>query len=493
MGFTLRSNQVKMVGEARVSLREHAAVLLQAPTGFGKTAVGADILGKAVKKKRHALFIVHRQELIDQSVDVFNMEGIPHGIIAAGHTMQLFQPVQICSIDTLKRRVDKIKYPDLIVWDECHHMAAAGWAGVFNYFNKAKHIGLSATPQRLDGKGLGKYFGKMILGPTIRELIDDGWLVDYKAFAPTTPDMSGVASARGDYVQLEVVNAMAKSVITGDAVKHYYSYARGLRFLLFAPSIEYSENMANEFRATGTMAVHVDGETDKYSRKKAMQGFRDNNITGLTNVGLFGEGVDVPAAHVLIDMAPTQSLTAVSQRWGRVLRPVYAPGFDLTTRHGRLAAITASPKPYAIILDHAGNIMRHGLPCEERDWDLADRKKKKKSDEEPEFRVRQCPDCFFLHKPAPQCPKCGYVYEVNSRVIEHVDGELEELNKEKMRLRQNKRLAKAKTYEELLTEGIMRGYDQKKAEWFANKMLAQRTEWAAKIKEDRWQSRRQTL
>lgn len=484
--FILRPNQADVVQKARIALRTNKAVLLQAPTGFGKTAVGAHILGSAVSKKRHSLFIVHRRELIDQSIEAFDKEGIPHGTIAASYYAKPYEPVQICSIDTLKRRLHKIKQPDLIIWDEAHHMGAAGWEKVFNFFGSAKHIALTATPQRLDGKGLGKYFTHMVLGPRISELIEDGWLVDYKAFAPTEPDMSGVRSAMGEFVQAEAEEAMERSVIVGDIIEHYLTHARGRRFILFAPSIKYSVNVAANFRASNIMAVHVDGETEKNDRKAAMSGFRANNINGLCNVGLFGEGVDVPGAEILIDTSPSKSLTAVMQRWGRVLRPVYAAGFDLNTREGRLAAIAASPKPYAVILDHAGNIKRHGMPCDDRVWSLADGQKKKKNVEEvSDLTVKQCSKCYFLHRPAPKCPSCGFEYPIKHRVIEEVEGDLQELKKQE----RDKRLVKARTYEELLTEGISRGYDQKKAEWFANKILNDRKEWKTKIQKERYGSR----
>lgn len=480
MSFTLRPYQEKMVQEARKALRTNQGVLMQAATGAGKTAIGANILGNAVRKERTCLFIVHRQELIEQSIEAFDLEKIPHGVVAAGYHPDLYQPVQICSIDTLKRRLHKIRFPDLVVYDECHHMAAAGWTAVYDYFAKAKHIGLSATPQRLDGKSLGRYFGHMVNGPPIAELIAEGYLVDYHAFAPTTPDLSEVHTKMGDFVQAEVVDAMSRSVITGDAIKHYFSHARGRRFILFAPSRQYSENMADAFRANGTMAVHVDGETDRTDRKRAMQGFRAGDITGLSNVGLFGEGVDVPAAEVLIDMAPTKSLTAVMQRWGRVLRPVYAPGFDLSTREGRLMAIAASSKPFAIILDHAGNIMRHGLPCEAREWSLADRKKKAKNvEEEEDVQTKQCPQCYHLHEPAPKCPLCGYEYPVKHRIVEHEDGELTEIDKEKMKQIRVKEFKNAKTLDELVLLGIQRRYKYP-MEW-AEKVIAERKEWKENI------------
>lgn len=486
MKFIMRPRQAEMVQDGRVALRTHKAVVLQAPTGFGKTALGAHILESAVKKNRYSLFIVHRRELVEQSIEAFERQGIPHGVIAAGYYPKAYEPVQICSIDTLKRRLHKMKQPDLVVWDEAHHIGAAGWTAVYNYFAKAKHIALTATPRRMDQKGLGRYFSHMVQGPSIAELIEDGWLVDYKAYAPSTPDLSGVHTARGDYVQSEVVDAMNKSVITGDIIKHYLSHARGRRFLLFAPSIRYSENMAANFRANNIMAVHVDGETDKTDRKAAMRGFRDGNITGLSNVGLFGEGVDVPAAEILIDCSPSQSLTAVMQRWGRVLRPVYASGFDLTTREGRLAAIAASPKPYAIILDHSGNIRRHSMPCDDRTWSLEDgQKKNRKTDEVSDIAVRQCSHCYFLHRPAPKCPSCGFEYPIKHRQIEEVEGDLKELKKQE----RDKRLVKARTYEELLTEGIRRGYTQQKAEWFANKILEDRKAWKTKLTEERYGGR----
>ena len=172
MSFILRPYQTEMVSRTREKLRTNKAVLLQAPTGAGKTAIGANMVDSAVKKNNTCFFIVHRQELIEQTMEAFTKQEIPFGVVAAGYYPSPYQPVQICSIGTLKNRIDKLPIrPKVILWDECHHVAAGGWAKVFHGYSEAQHIGLSATPERLDGQGLGEWFDAMVVGPSIRWLI----------------------------------------------------------------------------------------------------------------------------------------------------------------------------------------------------------------------------------------------------------------------------------------------------------------------------------
>jgi len=463
MTIQLRGYQNDMLGETRAALRQHRAVLMQAPTGAGKTALAATMLGNASSKGVYSLFNVHRLELIEQSAETFERVGIPYGIIAAGFTPNPYAPVQICSIPTLKNRVHRLpRKPGLIVWDECHHVAAAGWSAIFGAFD-AKHVGLSATPTRLDGRGLGSWFQHMVRGPSVAWLIENGYLAPYRAFACGMPDLSAVHTRMGDYVRSELSGAMDKPAITGDAVQHYLRHARGKRFIGFCTSRAHSEHVAEEFRNAGIMAVHVDGETDKHDRRAAMQGFREGSITGLLNVGLFGEGVDVPAAEVLIDLAPTQSLSNVMQRWGRVLRP--SPG-----------------KQAALIFDHAGNMMnrdgspKHGLPDDEREWSLDDAPRKAgKKKPDGDFPIRQCTQCFFVHRPAPQCPQCGHVYPVQQREIEQVEGDLQEISADEIRARRKQELKSARTEAELITLGIARGY--RDPEGWARHRLAEREAW----------------
>jgi len=428
-----------MIAEARSLLRTHDSVLLQAPTGSGKTALAAYMLGSAASKNKRSWFLCHRAEILDQTALTFQKVGIPYGVIAAGHPLNPYMPVQLCSIDTLKSRPGRYQLPDLIVWDECHHVASAGWTRVKNANPQAKHVGLSATPERLDAKGLDDLFSAMVRGPSVAWLIENGFLCDYKAFAPPGPDMAAVHTRMGDFVKSESEAVMSKSTITGDAVRTYMQRARRKRAVAFCVSIKHSEHVAAEFRAAGIVAVHIDGSTPKPERQAAMKAFRNGDIQILTSVDIFGEGVDVPAIEAVILLRPTQSLSLYLQQVGRAFRP-------------------AEGKEFALILDHAGNIARHGLPDDERTWDLKGRKKRKAGAGDTGPPLRQCPKCYATHRPAPVCPECRHVYAVVGREIEHVDADLVEVDVEAARRRRVIENRSAESIADLVARGKERGY-----------------------------------
>lgn len=441
MPFALRDYQKKIIEETRELLRGGANnALLQSPTGSGKTALTARMMGTASSRGHRAWFIVHRRELIKQSIKTFDTVGLDHGVVAAG-----FQPdprplVQIGSVQTLARRANRLQPPRLIVWDECHHLAAKSWAAVYEAYPDAIHIGLSATPERLDGSGLDTYFQHLIKGPTVAELIAAGWLVPYRLYAPAAVDLSSVHTKLGDFVRGELAGAMDKPTITGDAIGHYKRYANGKRAVAFCVSIEHSRHVVASFNAAGIPAAHVDGETDPGERDATIQRFERGEILLLSNVDLFGEGFDLPAIECVILLRPTQSLTLFLQQCGRGLR-------------------TSPGKSECIILDHAGNSSRHGLPDDPHEWTLEGRKKKKSTT--GQIPVKQCLRCFAtVHAAASNCRYCGYLFLVEPRGVEEVAGELVEvpIDPVEMRIQRQKEQKRASTLEDLISLGKARGY-----------------------------------
>jgi len=438
--FNLHPYQRDIIRDTRLALREHNSVLIQAPTGSGKTVLSAEMLGKASYKGKRSFFICHRAELIEQSSKTFEKVGIPHGFIANGYAPDPWQPVQICSIDTLKNRYNKIQPPDLCIWDESHHLAAAGWAKVHGAYDKAKHVGLTATPERLDGKGLGDWFSHMIKGPSVSWLIESGFLADYKAFAPSIPDLTGVHKRMGDYKHDELEQVMDNNVISGNAISHYLDLVPGKPAVAFCVSIKHSEHVAERFRQAGVMAVHIDGKMNKHDRKIAIDSFRKGDIKVLCNVDIVGEGFDLPSLTASILLRPTQSLALYLQQVGRALR-------------------TDTGKDNAYILDHAGNIMKHGLPDEEREWSLDSKKRTgKKKDSEREEPIKVCEKCFGVHAPSPQCPYCGHVYEVKGREIEETDAKLQEIDKAQLKRQRAMEQSQAQSVDDLVVLGQARGY-----------------------------------
>lgn len=438
----LRPDQELLVSQTREQLRIHRCVLMQAPTGFGKTVVVTHMLHNVKSKGKRAIFCVHRQELLDQTIATFRAFNLPHGIIAAGYTPHLQQQIQIASIDTLRARLQagwRIPATDLFAIDEAHHAVSKSWSTVKAYFSQAKVIGASATPSRLDGRGLASEFQAMVCGPSVAELMEMGNLSRYRAFAPSSPDLQGVHTRMGDFVKAETAAVMDKPTITGDAVAHYLKLARDKRAIVFCISIEHSRHVVEKFRASGVMAWHLDGETDKGERRQAVEAFRRGEITVLSNVDLVAEGFDLPSAEVCIMLRPTKSLAMYLQQAGRVLRP--APGKT------------------ALILDHAGNIARHGLPDDDRQWSLDGRQSRRAAaTDEAVMPVRQCPRCYACHRPAPVCPSCGWQYETQTRQVEQVDGHLEEIDVEAQRRERKAEQAQATTIEALVEVGRKRGY-----------------------------------
>lgn len=435
----LRPYQQTIVTDARQAFRDwKRSVLVQLATGGGKTVLGSFMVSGSSKRGLVCWWLVHRRELLSQASKTFHELGIDHGLIAGGRSSDATMRVQIGSIQTVARRLDRLPPPDLIVFDEAHHLGAAQWQRVYDAFPRAHVVGLTATPWRLDGKGLGAWFEQMIEGPTVAELIEQGSLSAYRLFAPSTPDVSSVTTAMGDFKSRDLAAVMDKPTITGDAVSHYRQLCPGKRAVAFAVSVEHSRHVVEQFRAAGIPAAHVDGQMDHGERDRAVASFVAGETLILSNCELLGEGFDVPAIEAAILLRPTQSLSLHLQQIGRALRP--SPG-----------------KSEAIILDHAGNCMRHGLPDDEREWTLADREKRRKRDK-VEIPIRTCVKCFRVYRPAPKCPGCGFVPVGVAREVEQREGELVEVDPAVLRAARKTEERRAKTIEELIRLGHQRGY-----------------------------------
>lgn len=436
---TLRPYQHDLIEQTRAKmLAGHRSIIITSPTGSGKTLLTANMLGTAAARGMPSLFVNHRRELIKQSIMAFAQVGTRHGVIANGFMEDFRHPIQIGSVQTLARRLKLIQEPRLVVFDECHHLAAKSWASIYEAFPKAFFVGLTATPERLDGKGLGKWFNCMIHGPSVSWLIENKYLSPYKLYAPAGVQTQGMRSRMGDFVKAELEAAADKPTITGDAIKHYQKFAPGKRAVVFCVSIEHSKHVVAQFNAAGIPAAHVDGETNVYERDESIRRFQDGAIRVLSNVELFGEGFDLPALEVAILLRPTQSLGLYLQQVGRSLRPF--PG-----------------KESAIILDHAGNCERHGLPDEEREWSLEGRGDEKKSNASESVKI--CPRCFAAQFPGRSlCSFCGHIFEIKARLITQKEGDLTEVDVEALRARRKQEQGRSETLDELIALGRRRGY-----------------------------------
>lgn len=415
MPISLRPYQSETIANLRAALSRHRSALCVLPTGGGKTVLAAYMLGTARERGKSAWFIAHRDFLLDQTASTFDNVGIPYGFIAAWRPFNPHHAVQIVSIGTAARRLDKLTPPDIIVWDEAHHIAAAGYRAIYKWADKSRHVGLSATPARLDGKGLDAFFDELVSGPTVSQLMADGYLSSYRAFAPSAPNLTGVHTIAGDYNRGELGHVMDDGQIIGDMVRHYRERADGLRAVYFAVGINHSQNIATAFNAAGINARHLDATASTSERRAAAIEFANGSLKVLCNCELFGEGFDLAAqagCEVSIECVglarPTKSLALHLQQVGRSLRP--------------------KPEP-AIILDHAGNLLRHGLPDDRREWSLrgVDRKKAAAS---AGPAVTQCASCYGVHRAGLMvCLYCGTAREMKAREVEEVAGELREVKR----------------------------------------------------------------
>lgn len=383
-------------------------VLYVLPTGAGKTACFTAIAKGAGDRGKRILILVHRNELLRQCRDKLTDLGVRSGIIKSGYTMELTWHVQVGSVQTVVKRLDELQPPDLIICDEGHHAVSKTYATIFKHWPDAYCLLVTATPARLDGRGLGAVADVMLLGPDMQALIDQGYLAMPTVFAPPPPDLSSVPIKAGELDLHKAAAIMDTPKITGDAVEHYRKLCDKRPALAFCTTLEHAEHVAKQFRESGYNAKLIQGKHTDEERQQMLEDLAAGRIHVLTSVSLIGEGVDVPVVEASILLRPTKSVAVYLQQIGRAMR-VY-PG-----------------KERALVLDHVGAWLEHGLPTAPREWSLDSKKRKKASAPS----LRQCPKCWCAHEPMPVCPSCGYVYPVEKRAgIEQVGGSLVEITPE---------------------------------------------------------------
>jgi superfamily II DNA or RNA helicase len=439
MSLILRHYQQRAVSDLRLAFRDGArAPLLVLPTGGGKTIVMAEILRGMADRNRSAIVLVHRRELITQTAHKLTLAGVEHGIIAAG-TQPTDHPIQIASVQTLVRRLEQVSAtPDLIVIDEAHHATAGSWKRVMDHWPDARRLGVTATPVRLDGRGLSAVFDRLIHGPSVADLIFTDYLVNSRVYAPPVrADLSALKKRAGDFITEQAADAMNRPTVTGDAIEHYQRFAGDQRAIAFCCSVDHAEHVCAAFNAAGVPAATLLGCTDTIRRDATVASFASGALQVLVTVDVVSEGFDIPAAGCAILLRPTASLGLFLQQVGRVLRP-------------------AEGKTSAIVLDHVGNVHRHGFPDDPREWTLEDGIRRGRGSSQAAPSVRTCAQCFAAFKPAPVCPVCGAACAPSPRELKQVEGELQELKREGIRQRITER-KKARTFEQLIQVGIARG------------------------------------
>ena len=409
--------------------------LAVSPTGSGKTVLFSYITSQVLKRGSRVIIIAHRREILDQISATLKCVEVPHGFIQAGKSMAI-QPAMVASIQTLARRLDTVPAPDLVIIDEAHHSVSKSYVQMFAAWPTAKFIGVTATPERLDGKGLGAMFDRMVMGPSVQWLIDNGFLAKPIYYAPKhTPDWSSVRVIGGDFDRSEIDDLIDTPKITGDAVEHYLRFCKNQRAVAFCNSVAHAQNVANRFSAAGIPSASIDGTLDPEVRKQRVEDLTSGKILVLTSCELISEGFDLPTVNAAILLRPTRSLSMHLQQLGRSLRPF--PG-----------------KTHATILDHVGNCLRLGLAEQEREWDLSGREKRLKKSSLVE--TKQCSKCFAIFA-GTVCPQCGARREIATRKIQEIDGELQRLSIEDISKKRREE-AKCKTLDDFRALAAKRGY-----------------------------------
>ena len=438
----LRPYQEDLIDKTRQALRRNKRVLMQAPTGAGKTAITVYMMSRAAEAGKTSVMAVHQNELLTQTSKALWDGKLEHGMIASGKTRS-YMAAQVASVQTWVRRMDQYSEPDLIIIDECHRSAASTYQKILEQYPNARVIGLTATPQRTDGKGLDGTYTELVQGPTIRQLIDAGYLCDYEIFAPPSSlDLSEVKTKMGDYDKKQLEHEVDKPTITGDAVATYKKHANGKRAAVMCVSIRHAEHVMESYNAAGVPAEMLEGKMTNKEREAVIDRFRSGETLIVTAVQLLIEGLDLPAIEVIQWLRPTQSLIVYLQGNGR--------GFRVSEGKEKLT-----------ILDQVANYKRHGLPDDDREWTLEGRKKgkKRKEDDEADVSIQQCKHCFHIFRPGVAvCPSCGMPVEVRQKAeIEVVDGELERIDVTALRKQAKQEQGAARNLVDLVKLGQRRG------------------------------------
>ena len=418
-------------------------VVLVMPTGSGKASVLCEIARIEAARGQRVLITAHRSELISQLSNTLARNELRHNIIAAHPTIKYsirlhmedhgrtyYDPsakITVASVQSVKQsHIDELKaYKNklTIIGDEFHHYTrdSKTWGGVFTPLDEAgaQGLGLTATPCRADGKGLSRetdgYGDALVIGPGMRDLIEMGFLVDYKIYCPPSDlylDKVKVSATTGDYAEKELKEEIGKSHIVGDIVQHWLKFTPGKRGVTFTVGVDMAEEVADAYRAKGVPAVAVSGRMKDSERIQALRDIASGKVLQIVNDSVLTEGTDVSSLEVVSFARPTQSYALFCQMFGRGTRTSPDTG-----------------KTHLTVIDAVSNVMRHGLPDAPREWSL-DRRERRTGESEPST-VRVCIACAAVYERfLDACPDCGEPVPKPAQRSgpEFVDGDLYELD-----------------------------------------------------------------
>jgi DNA repair protein RadD len=413
----LRPYQVEIIREfERKVAAGQRRVIIVMPTGSGKTVAAAEIARKTVSNNQRVLFLAHRREIISQtSQKLFDVD-LDHGIIQAGFPSRLTEPIQVASIQTLHSRAirgSRIALPEanLIILDECHHATAETYRKIIAAYPNAILLGMTATPCRGDGRGLGGIFDALIESPQVAELVDIKFLVGTKIYAPTSPDLAGVRVQAGDWVESQLAERMDRPKLVGDIVEHWHRLAEGRKTVVFASGVQHSLHIRDEFLKSEARAAHIDGATPKAERDAILRQLAQGSIDIVTNCMVLTEGWDMPDIGCCVLARPTRKMGLYRQMIGRVLRP-------------------APDKVDAIVIDHSGAVHRHGFVEDRVEWTLSpdtyadNPAHKRRGEHETGSRLVECSQCGALRVGGEACRHCGFKPAPPPKPVQFIDEDL---------------------------------------------------------------------
>src|SRR5262245_17138020 len=429
-------------------------ILIVCPTGGGKTVVAAALMAASSCR---ALMVAHRREIVNQTAAKRAAFGVHHGVIQAGDEDKLrpMAAVQVASIQTLHARAIRsttmpMPFADLVVIDEAHHACAMTYRKVIEVYPDATVLGLTATPCRGDGRGLGG-------------MIEQGYLVPTLCYAPVDPDLRGVKTQAGDYAVGPLERRMNTDQLVGDIVTHWHRFGQNRPTVVFAVGVAHSIHLRDEFLKSGVKAEHIDGDTPKDERDTILQRLAAGETTVVTNCMVLTEGWDCPEVGCTILARPTKSMGLFRQMVGRVLRPA-PPG-----------------KVSAIVLDHSGAVYRHGLPEDRVEWSLSpDHKAVAPAHQARKLRDKKglldCPACETLsvRLGGQPCPNCGWEPKRRGEFIATAEGELGLVQGGRAKANEYSPGARQQWHAMLTGVAIERGY---KPGWVAHKYREKFGDW----------------
>lgn len=416
----LRDYQSNAIGSLRTSLATgHQRPVLCLPTGGGKTVIAGSIVKSAFEKHKRVLFLAPRRELIYQASAAFQKFGIRHGVIMAGEPVNCMQSVQVASFDTLNARAmrrAKMNLPaaDLVVVDEAHLSIAPSRMKLLSAYPDAAVIGLTATPARGDGKGLGEFYDDLVEAASMAELVKGGHLVSARYYAPSKPDLAGLKIARGDYVTSGLEQRMDRPELVGDILHNWQRLARDKQTVIFCCTRKHARHVHEEFTRAGYRSEYLDGETPTDERRQILNRMQRKESQVLVNVFVATFGLDIPSLECAVLARPTRSVVLYLQTVGRVLR-------------------TCEGKTEAIVIDHSGAVEDHGFVTDPQPWSLeSDSTVRERRDEQKQNQPKEitCGDCGTVFKARRDCPNCGSQIVPASAPVPVHESDLQEVKPE---------------------------------------------------------------